>query len=163
MRDGVHATRGAVDSALGVAHSAQDAAQQVRERSAQLLHQAEDRAVEAYQTARTYAADTAQQLGARAQRVARRTASYARSSGERGGRFVSAHTLPLTALGLSLGWLAWSISRQDRQYGAPPRQGGRRMPTLRRRDTRHDAYDENAWLGRADYDHLAELDRQRSW
>lgn len=102
--------------------SAKAAVEHVKDESSTLLHDAREVASESYQSAREYALDTAHDARELAQRTGRQVGTYVRRSSAGTVRFFGTHALPLSAVGLGLGWLAWSI-RNDlraRRYETTP-------------------------------------------
>ncbi len=113
----------------------ESAAEKVKERGEELLHSAAEQASELYDSASETVHEVADSAGELARGAGR---SLLRAS-ESSARFVGSHALPLTAVGLSLAWLTWSIRSQsnpsrrvvDVSY-APTR--ARRAATLRADD-----------------------------
>ena len=115
-------------AARGVVSGAMEKLSDVKQEAGALLHDAQDAAVDSYDTARDYALGVAHDASELAQRASERTVSYARRASTATGKFATVHALPLAALGASLGWLAWSVrsnSRRSEQGLAP------RTPRLR--------------------------------
>ena len=100
------------DVARSVVTSAKEALTQAKDQGSAIVHDVTDAALDTYNSARDYATHAAHDASELAQRAGAQTASYVRKASTATGRFVSVHALPLTLVGASLGWLAWSI-RQD--------------------------------------------------
>jgi ElaB/YqjD/DUF883 family membrane-anchored ribosome-binding protein len=110
-----HAAERVEDVARGAAATAQHTLEKVRDESSALLHDARDRALTTYDSAREYAVETAHEANQLAQRAGTETVRYVQRASRATGRFVSTHALPLTLVGASVGWLAWSIRRDARR------------------------------------------------
>ena len=104
-----------------------------KQEGAAMIRETKDSAVEALRSARDdaleSASDVAHDLGDRAREAAYRTADYAqraghvtadyaRRAGTATGDFVTANAIPLTLIGLGVGWLALGMrrTREGRQF-----------------------------------------------
>ncbi|MDB4976992.1 MAG: hypothetical protein JWN48_5333 [Myxococcaceae bacterium] len=105
----------AVDTAQSVAERAKHAIEQVKDEGTALVSEAREAAADAYGTARDYALDTAHEVSERTRGASRKVARYTQRASLATGRFASTHALPLTLLGASVGWLAWSIRQESRK------------------------------------------------
>lgn len=119
-----HLKEGARGVIEEVKHAASDTIRDAKEAAVGTLRHATDAAVGSLREAKDHAFDavteTAHEIGARAQRV-----GYATSN------FVSTHAIPLSLVGLGIGWLMLSMNHATR------REQGQRLP----RDGRGYAYE----------------------
>jgi ElaB/YqjD/DUF883 family membrane-anchored ribosome-binding protein len=124
--------RQAKDSASALASTTaarvEDKLEQVKEQGQQLLHDASEKAGRAYRSASDYAHQAAD--GVRHQ--AHAAGQYAQRAGGESLSFMSTHALPLSMIGLGVGWLAVSMrAHSRRRYTYVDQVDRQTMPTLR--------------------------------
>jgi ElaB/YqjD/DUF883 family membrane-anchored ribosome-binding protein len=129
-------------AARGVMSGAREAISDVKQEATALLHDAQDRVIDTYDSARDYALEVAHEANELAHRAGRGAVTYARRASTATGKFATVHALPLTALGASIGWLAWSVhtnarmeqQRSTREPRATARLAARPPPVPEPRD-----------------------------
>jgi len=110
-----HAVAGAKDAVAQAVAGAKDVAAHLQQEGASLLGEARDAASSSYRSARDYASEEAHLLTERARRAGSAGADYARRAGVSTAGFVSHNAVPLTLIGLGIGWLTWSLRSQNQR------------------------------------------------